>query len=53
MAIGFVLITLAVLAGYHLLLGLLKYWQTIRAAQLMRQGRARPIAKALTLEDVE
>ena len=33
-------ITFAVLAGYQLLLGLPKEWQTIRAAQLMRQGGA-------------
>lgn len=30
-------ITFAVLAGYHLLLGLPKEWQTIRVAQLVRQ----------------
>ena len=34
-------ITFAVLAGYQLLLGLPKEWQTIRAAQLMRQGGAK------------
>lgn len=33
-------ITFAVLAGYQLLLGLPREWQTIRAAQLMRQGGA-------------
>lgn len=31
-------ITFAILAGYQLLLGLPREWQTIRAAQLMRQG---------------
>lgn len=30
--------TFAILAGYQLLLGLPREWQTIRAAQLMRQG---------------
>ena len=34
-------ITFAVLAGYQLLLGLPKEWQTIRAAQIMRQGGAK------------
>ena len=34
-------ITFAVLAGYQLLLGLPREWQTIRAAQLMRQGGAK------------
>lgn len=33
-------ITFAILAGYQLLLGLPREWQTIRAAQLMRQGGA-------------
>lgn len=33
-------ITFAVLAGYQLLLGLPREWQTIRAAQLMRTGGA-------------
>jgi energy-coupling factor transporter transmembrane protein EcfT len=34
-------VTFAVLAGYQLLLGLPREWQTIRAAQLMRQGGAK------------
>jgi len=33
--------TFAILAGYQLLLGLPREWQTIRAAQLMRAGGAR------------
>ncbi len=33
-------ITFAILAGYQLLLGLPREWQTIRAAQLMRTGGA-------------
>jgi energy-coupling factor transporter transmembrane protein EcfT len=47
-------ITFAVLAGYQLLLGLPKEWQTIRAAQLMRQGGAKLNRKGkpkLTLKD--
>lgn len=38
-------ITFAILAGYQLLLGLPREWQTIRAAQLMRQGGAKRTKK--------
>src|SRR5690625_6928614 len=38
-------ITFAVLAGYQLLLGLPREWQTIRAAQLMRRSEERRVGK--------
>lgn len=38
-------ITFAILAGYQLLLGLPREWQTIRAAQLMRQDGAKRTKK--------
>ncbi|GAA4106302.1 energy-coupling factor transporter transmembrane component T family protein [Enteractinococcus coprophilus] len=47
-------ITFAVLAGYQLLLGLPKEWQTIRAAQVMRHGGAKLNRKGkpkLTIKD--
>ncbi len=47
-------ITFAILAGYQLLLGLPREWQTIRAAQLMRQGgaeRSRKGKSKLTIKE--